>query len=162
MERRAIALVDVAERDGGAAARPPRAVAALLGAGGQGQGLAAAPVLAVRRTEQRLDGRPRVAEPARARLAGRRRERAAAAMQADPGFAQPYRVPMALEPAPDLLRESAVSSVGRAPFGDLGLSSRLRTEIRFGWPLRGFERCLGRWYVRFWCPPCSAAPRSCC
>ena len=33
-------------------------------------------------------------------------ERAAAAMQADPGFAQPYRVPMALEPAPDLLREA--------------------------------------------------------
>ena len=38
-------------------------------------------------------------------------ERAAAAMQADPGFAQPYRVPMALEPAPDLLREAVSNPV---------------------------------------------------
>eukprot|EP00964_Phaeocystis_antarctica_P133827 scaffold98053_cov69-Phaeocystis_antarctica.AAC.2 len=38
-------------------------------------------------------------------------ERAAAAMQVDPGFAQPYRVPMALEPAPDLLREAVSNPV---------------------------------------------------
>ena len=32
---------------------------------------------------------------------------------------------------------------GASVSADYGLSGSLRAEIRFGWPLAGFERCLG-------------------
>ena len=50
---------------------------------------------------------------------------------------------MAIDDFPAELRTTALGSVGQGLTGDFGLSGRLRGELRFGWPLAGFERCLG-------------------
>ena len=41
----------------------------------------------------------------------------------------------------DGLRAEALGLAGRAPAGESGMNARLRATLRFGWPLRGFERC---------------------
>ena len=49
---------------------------------------------------------------------------------------------MAFEDDPEHLRSVALGDVGN-DLGDFGVTSRLRAEVRLGWPLAGYERCHG-------------------